>query len=123
MPRRRSELVERHHESRVDEHGAQEHRFELDVPAELAVFEGHFPGHPIVPAFVILETIVRRTERCWPQLGGWTGSRSMKFKVPIPPGARLELTLRRATDSDRVAYTLSSEGKTCATGTMTLAGG
>ena len=38
-------------------------RAECLVPAESPVFEGHFPGHPILPGVLMIETMA--------QTGGW----------------------------------------------------
>ncbi len=38
-------------------------RAECRVPAESPVFEGHFPGHPLLPGALMIETIA--------QTGGW----------------------------------------------------
>lgn len=50
---------------------------------------GHFPGHPIVPGVVILETVAA-------ELKAWRGMRlakvmEAKFMAPLLPGQRAEL--------------------------------
>lgn len=116
--RRLDELVEHSHE-RLDGGDGEEHRFVLMVPADLPVLAGHFPGSPIVPAFVELREVVGRVGRVWPELGPYQGATALKFQAPIRPGAELELRLRRAPGSDRVRFTLTITTGTSTTGTST----
>lgn len=119
MPRP-NELLELRHEPLTQ---GQEHRFVLRVPVDLPVLAGHFPGSPIVPAFVELREVVRRVGRAWPGLGRWHGATSLKFQAPIRPGAELELRLARPDGGHRVRFTLTivageALGTQCATGTL-----
>jgi 3-hydroxyacyl-[acyl-carrier-protein] dehydratase len=41
------------------------------VPAESPVFEGHFPGHPILPGVLMIETMA--------QTGGWLVLATLRF--------------------------------------------
>src|ERR1700761_3312479 len=38
-------------------------RIEANVPTESTIFEGHFPGHPLMPGVLLLETMA--------QTSGW----------------------------------------------------
>lgn len=59
------------------------------VPAEAACLDGHFPGNPLVPGVVILDTLVRLAEQT-PGLRV-TGIRQCKFLQPLYPDMRCTL--------------------------------
>jgi 3-hydroxymyristoyl/3-hydroxydecanoyl-(acyl carrier protein) dehydratase len=63
----------------------------LAFPAGHAVFEGHFPGRPLVPAVALLAEVLAAVEADT-ALGAdaWTLS-SAKFLVPAGPGTELTL--------------------------------
>jgi 3-hydroxyacyl-[acyl-carrier-protein] dehydratase len=79
------------------------------VPDASPVFEGHFPGHPILPGVLMVETMA--------QAGGWlllalNGLTRMpflskvgeaKFRGFVGPGAELKVTARRIHDGSGYA--------------------
>jgi len=81
------------------------------VPAESPVFEGHFPGHPILPGVLMVETMA--------QAGGWllmalNGMERMpflskvgeaKFRGFVTPGTELSVRSRRIHDGSGYAVT------------------
>lgn len=46
-------------------------RADCNVPDESPVFEGHFPGHPILPGVLMIETMA--------QTGGWLVLATLRF--------------------------------------------
>lgn len=72
------------------------------IAASHPALAGHFPGHPVVPAVVILEAVLARAD------GPVVGVRSAKFLAPLGPDepGRIEFTERsggigfRVTDTD-----------------------
>lgn len=51
-------------------------RADCQVPDESPVFEGHFPGHPILPGVLMIETIA--------QTGGWLIMAMQRFtRIPF----------------------------------------
>jgi 3-hydroxyacyl-[acyl-carrier-protein] dehydratase len=81
------------------------------VPAESPVFEGHFPGHPILPGVLMVETMA--------QAGGWllmalnrmermpflSKVGEAKFRGFVTPGTVLAIRSRRTHDGSGYAVT------------------
>ena len=90
------------------------------VPEQSPIFEGHFPGHPLLPGVLMIETIA--------QTGGWLVLAKLRFSsMPfllqvkeakmrsfVLPGQRLETEARLIHDGSGYAViegSISSEGK------------
>ena len=58
---------------------------------------GHFPGNPVIPGVVLLETVLT-TCKAWLPESRVSGLESVKFLRPVRPGDRFEVTLRRDGD-------------------------
>jgi len=73
-------------------------RFTLEVAADHPAFNGHFPGHPVLPGVVLLAELVTAAER----LLGLPMDRLMikvaKFHAPVAPGASLDIELTPGRD-------------------------
>lgn len=67
-------------------------RRDLRIPADHPCLPGHFPGQPVVPAVVGLQTVVEVMQAERP---GWRlqGIRQAKFMSPLLPEERFEITL------------------------------
>ena len=63
---------------------------ELCIDAAHPALPGHFPGQPIVPGVVLLDSVAAAlSERDLTV----TGVRKLKFLAPVPPGQPVELRL------------------------------
>jgi acyl-coenzyme A synthetase/AMP-(fatty) acid ligase len=92
---------------------------EVVVPPELAWFEGHFPGRPILAGVVQLDGLVlRHVGRHWPDLGAPRKVLRLKFKRIIAPGERLTVRLARPAGDRRVSFQILSAAAECASGTL-----
>ncbi len=85
------------------------------VPPDLRFFEGHFPGHPIVPGIAQLATLVYEPAiGVWPDLPAPRAVKRLKFLEALGPGDTLEVRLDRTGDKLRFAIyrgeTLCSRG-------------
>lgn len=64
----------------------------VDVPRDHPAFEGHFPGHPILPGVLLLAEALAAVEAATATSAcDWTVA-SAKFLGVVEPGARLAVT-------------------------------
>ncbi|MEY4581088.1 MAG: hypothetical protein RL701_5791 [Pseudomonadota bacterium] len=94
----------------------------LQVPVDLPLFAGHFPGDPILPAIAQLDLIVLpEIAQHWPELTSPQELRRLKWTSPIRPGdvLRVELLRHCANAAEvRVEFTILRENEACAQGTV-----
>ena len=71
---------------------------ELDVPADLDIFRGHFPDHPVLPGVIIMEALaqcasiaVLQAPELRGNIGFLTGIDAAKFRRQVVPGDVLDL--------------------------------
>jgi 3-hydroxyacyl-[acyl-carrier-protein] dehydratase len=86
-------------------------RVESQVPSESTIFEGHFPGYPLMPGVLLTETMA--------QTSGWlllalnklsrmpflAGVKEAKFRTFVEPGATLSVTA--ALEHEGSGYTVT----------------
>ncbi len=101
---------------------------ELDVDESLALFQGHFPAHPVLPGVIIMEALAQaasisillgRSSRG--AIGFLTGIDGAKFRRQVVPGdvLRLEATIVKSSSRLCVAETTALvNGEVCATATQ-----
>ncbi len=91
-------------------------RAECLVPTESPVFEGHFPGHPLLPGVLMIETMA--------QTGGWlvlallqfqrmpflAQVKEAKLRTFVVPGQALEAEARLLHDGSGYAVVAASIG-------------
>jgi acyl-coenzyme A synthetase/AMP-(fatty) acid ligase/3-hydroxymyristoyl/3-hydroxydecanoyl-(acyl carrier protein) dehydratase len=98
---------------------ADRRTFELTVRPDLAYFEGHFPGKPILAGVVQLHGLaLRQTSRTWPDLGFPRKVLRLKFRRVVVPGERLTLRLVRPVGERRVSFQILVAAQECASGTL-----
>lgn len=68
-------------------------RWTFHVAPDFPLFEGHFPGHPILPGVVALAWMLAAAERFLDRPLGAVELLNVKFQVVITPGTAVELTL------------------------------
>ncbi|MBN3818431.1 FAD-binding protein [Paraburkholderia sp. Se-20369] len=94
---------------------------ELRVPPDLAHFDGHFPGLPILPGVVQIDWAVRLAMRNIPALRAVRSIDQLKFKAPVPPGAVLMLRLAHDAERRRVRFAFRRGERECTSGTVVYA--
>lgn len=66
-------------------------RSTIHIAADDAVFDGHFPGHPIVPGALLLDEVLQAASQAHP--GCRWRLQSGKFVSPAVPGEALSVEL------------------------------
>lgn len=69
------------------------HTFTLAMDPDLTAFQGHFPGHPVLPGVVQVDWAVRFGTEVFGPLGRFRAIEHLKFQDPIRPGEPVQLHL------------------------------
>jgi len=113
-------------QSRIDLRTAENERdrFEASIPSDSARFDGHFPGHPILPGVSTLLDLVLPAVHAWhADLAIPSRVTRVKFTRPIGPGDELAGTLSRS-NADVVQFAVSTRaGDSVASGRLHFGGG
>src|SRR5215218_7569560 len=89
--------------------------FSIEIPAGSRLFEGHFPGHPILPGVAHLAMAERA-------LGApLTAVRSLKLRRPVMPGDVLELALKNPDEEAWARFELRRGGEAVSGGAVRTA--
>jgi 3-hydroxymyristoyl/3-hydroxydecanoyl-(acyl carrier protein) dehydratase len=94
---------------------------DLDLPAGLACFAGHYPGFPVLPGVVQIDWVMRLAAVHWPDLPPVARTFRIKFRQVVGPGDPLSLTLHRDTARRRLDFTYRSRDAVTALGQVSLA--
>ena len=78
--------------------------FTLAMDPGLTAFQGHFPGHPILPGVVQVDWAIRFGAEAFGPLGGFRALEHLKFLDPIRPGEPVELQLGYDPGSGRLSF-------------------
>jgi 3-hydroxyacyl-[acyl-carrier-protein] dehydratase len=88
----------------------------LSIPADHPAFEGHFPGHPILPGALLLDEALALIESDSKlDLLEWVLA-SAKFLEPVRPGD--VLTVEHARTGDTIRFAVRIAGRPALSGTL-----
>ena len=104
-------------------------RVDAQVPQESTIFEGHFPGHPLMPGVLLIESMAQTSG--WLIIGatGFTrmpflaAVKEAKLRTFVSPGQILSLTASLLHEGSGYAITKASidvDGKTVANSEITF---
>ncbi len=102
---------------------------EATVPDSSTVFEGHFPGHPLVPGVLLVETMAQASgylllARCgFARMPFLAGVREAKFRSFVGPGTLLAVEATLVHDGSGYAVTagrITAGGKRICEAELTL---
>ncbi len=85
-------------------------------PAELEVFQGHFPEHPLLPGAMQIEMVRTALERALDRSLQITSVKKAKFLKEITPGQAIDLKIKFVADRDSIkvkAEAFSGEERAC----------
>jgi 3-hydroxymyristoyl/3-hydroxydecanoyl-(acyl carrier protein) dehydratases len=102
---------------------------EATVPTQSTIFEGHFPGYPLMPGVLLVEAMA--------QTSGWlvvavnnfarmpflAAVKEAKFRTFVTPGQRLSISAELVHDGSGYAVTdasITCEGKPVCNASLTL---
>ena len=89
----------------------------FDIPRDHPAFDGHFPGHPILPGVVLLAEAMAAIEAATATAATDWIVDNAKFVGAVEPGARLAIT-HAAQDSGNVKFEIRDGERVVASGTM-----
>ncbi len=82
----------------------------VEIPASSPLFEGHFPGHPILPGIAQLALVERALGAPLAEV------RAVKLRRPVGPGEILELSLGEPDGEGWTRFELRREGELVSSG-------
>ncbi|TCT13288.1 3-hydroxyacyl-[acyl-carrier-protein] dehydratase [Tepidamorphus gemmatus] len=86
-------------------------RAEAQVPTESTIFEGHFPGHPLMPGVLLVESMAQTsgyavlTANRFDRMPFLAGVREAKFRAFVEPGDVLDIEAMLEHDGSGFAMT------------------
>lgn len=95
---------------------ADECRFCLDIPLDLAHFSGHFPATPVVPGVVQIDWALSLARRHLVPGLEFHGMETLKFQRLLRPGDTVDLILRLDRARARLYFDYRAAGQPCSSG-------
>lgn len=99
------------------QHDDHKVELQLDIRADIAYFDGHFPNAPVLAGVTQLHWVVQYCQQYFPQLVAVSSVEVLKFQLMIRPNDSLTLLLERTADAT-VLFSYSREGTKVASGRL-----
>lgn len=96
---------------------------QLDISAELAAFDGHFPGQPILPGVAQVDWAIHFARECFALPARFLRLDALKFQRPVRPGTMVELALQWQADAAVLGFRYSSAEGVHASGRIVFEAG
>jgi acyl-coenzyme A synthetase/AMP-(fatty) acid ligase len=90
----------------------------LDISADLRVFDGHFPGTPVLPGVAQLDWAIRLGTEAFAIELRFLRAEQLKFQQPVLPPLALRLHLEWQPGAGRLAFRYVSDAGTHASGRL-----
>ena len=90
------------------------------VDPGLPIFQDHFPGMPIVPAYLQLARIREEISYWLQRSSSRIKIKGMKYKQQIPPGREVLISLQREALDGLISVTVSLDGEVVTSGQLVL---
>ncbi|MDB5857123.1 MAG: hypothetical protein JWQ76_812, partial [Ramlibacter sp.] len=81
----------------------------LDIVPQLRVFDGHFPGAPVLPGVVQLDWAIQFGRQAFPLPARFLRAEQLKFSLPVLPPLQLELALEWDDAVRQLKFSFSSQ--------------
>jgi 3-hydroxymyristoyl/3-hydroxydecanoyl-(acyl carrier protein) dehydratase len=93
-------------------------QFVLRIPAELCYFEGHFPGHPLLPGVIQITWAAQFGRQYFALPTQFTHLSLVKFMRVIAPGSRVTLTLEFREARKELSFSYRCGEALCSSGNI-----
>lgn len=93
----------------------------LDIAPGLRVFDGHFPGRPLLPGVAQLDWAVTCARECFALPAAFRRIEALKFRQPVAPGTQLTLDLQWTPASGVLGFRYASAAGVHADGRIVFA--
>ncbi|MBB1626974.1 AMP-binding protein [Achromobacter sp. UMC71] len=95
---------------------ADERRYRVEIPCDLAYFSGHFPTAPVVPGVAQITWALSLAQRDLQPGLGFAGMEALKFQRLLRPGDVAELALRWDAGKQKLYFAYTLDGAPCSSG-------
>lgn len=95
---------------------------ELEVPADLSYFRGHFPEQAVLPGVVQVHWVGELAARLFP-VGDFKEFKSLKFNSMVLPETRLQLTLDYQAEKSQLKFSYTAAELVFSSGVLAFTSG
>ena len=94
----------------------------LSVREKTRYFDGHFPGHPILPGIAQVDWAAEFAQQYFQLADTFSGLEALKFPEFIGPGSQVTLTLNYRPEKKKVNFSFTGENKKFSSGRIVFGG-